>query len=478
MMRSSLAAYLQALLAVAAVAFITSAWLPWLGLASSALLFLLPVLMASARGGLGPGLLAALGGAAAYNFFLLEPRFTLRVHHWQNFVSVFVLVAVALVTSRLAMRLKLREAEALERARASAEMAALSNLLATAAPEDALAQGLAFLSERYGDMRLCHEAMMVAGDAAFSSLDLSAAAWALHNGDRTGHGTEVMAAAEWSFLPLLPKDRFAQDVVALARPADGALRPAAELDHLRNLCLLLGQSHDHAQWDSERRERAMLRETDKLRRTFLASLAHDLRTPLTVLTGRLELLAAQHGEAQEALAAARQLQRMMQDLLGAARIDAGALKPAADSLDLVDVASAACAGLIVPQGMVLERAIAPDLPFVRGDALLLHHVLTNLLDNGLRHASCHVRLSALAQGDAVMVCVEDDGQGIPEAQREAVFERFHRLSGRDDGQGSGLGLAIVKGFADAMAAKVTLDGSPLGGARFTLALPVATPLAP
>jgi two-component system sensor histidine kinase KdpD len=100
MMRSSPAAYLQALIAVAAVAFITSAWLPWLGLASSALLFLLPVLMASARGGLGPGLLAALGGAAAYNFFLLEPRFTLRVHHWQNFVSVFVLVAVALVTSR------------------------------------------------------------------------------------------------------------------------------------------------------------------------------------------------------------------------------------------------------------------------------------------------------------------------------------------------------------------------------------------
>jgi two-component system sensor histidine kinase KdpD len=357
-------------------------------------------------------------------------------------------------------------------------MAALSNLLASAAPEEALTQGLAFLGQRYGDMRLCGESMMAQGDAAFSSLDLSAAAWALHNGDGTGHGTDVMSAAEWSFLPLLPRDRRGQDVVALARPADGGVRPAAELAHLRNLCLLLGQSHDRAQWDSERRERAMLRETDRLRRTFLASLAHDLRTPLTVLTGRLELLAQNHGEAQEALAAAHQLQRMMQDLLGAARIDAGALKPAKDSLDLVDVADAACAGLIVPQGMVVERAIAPDLPFVRGDALLLHHVLTNLLDNGLRHASSHVRLSALAQGDAVMVCVEDDGQGIPEAQREAVFERFHRLSGRDDGHGSGLGLAIVKGFADAMEIGVTLDASPMGGARFTLTLPIATPLAP
>ncbi|RVU06268.1 DUF4118 domain-containing protein [Novosphingobium umbonatum] len=475
-MRSTPAAYLQALLAVAAVAFITSAWLPWLGIASAALLFLLPVLMASARGGLGPGLVAALGGAAAYNFFLLEPRFTFRVHHWHNFVSVLVLVAVALVTSRLAMQLRLREAEALERARASDEMAALSNLLASAAPEEAMAQGLAFLGQRYGDMRLCDENMMAQGDAAFSSLDLSAAAWALHNGDGTGHGTEVMAAAEWSFLPLLPKDRRGEAVVALGRPADGCVRSAGELAHLRNLCLLLGQSHDRAQWDSERREREVLLETDRLRRTFLASLAHDLRTPLTVLTGRLELLAAQHGEAQEPLAAARQLQRMMQDLLGAARIDAGALKPAKDSLDLVDVADAACAGLIVPEGLVLERAIAPDLPFVRGDALLLHHVLANLLDNGLRHARKHVRLSAVAQGEKLVLCVEDDGQGIPEDQREAVFERFHRLSGRDDAQGSGLGLAIVKGFADAMEAGITLDMSPLGGASFTLALPIATPL--
>ena len=474
-MRSLPIAYLQAVLAVAAVTLATAFGLPWLGLASSALLFLLPVLLASIRGGLGPGLLSALGGAAAYNFFLLEPRFTFRVYHWHNVISVFVLMAVALVTSRLATQLRLREAEALERARASEEMAALSNLLATAPSEEALAQGLAFVGQRYGDTRLCDEAMMQQGDAAFSSLDLAAAAWALHNGDGTGHGTEIMTAADWSFLPLLPKERAGEAVVAVARPADGRQRPAAELAHVRNLCLLLGQSHDRAQWDSERRERAMLQETDRLRRTFLASLAHDLRTPLTVLTGRLELLASQHDEAQDALGAARQLQRMMQDLLGAARIDAGALKPARDSLDLVDVAGAACTGLTVGPHQRLERDIAPDLPFVRGDALLLHHVLTNLLDNALRHADRRVRLGAVAQGDTVLVSVEDDGEGIPEAQRGAVFERFTRLEGRDDGQGSGLGLAIVKGFVDAMGVSIALDSSPMGGARFTLALPVATP---
>ena len=85
------ASYVEALLAVAAIAWLTSAQLPVLGLASSALLFLLPVLLAAVRGGVGPGLLAALAGAGCYNFFLLEPRYTFRVHQLDNLVSVFVL---------------------------------------------------------------------------------------------------------------------------------------------------------------------------------------------------------------------------------------------------------------------------------------------------------------------------------------------------------------------------------------------------
>ena len=91
-MRQNLAPYLVALAGVAGIAWLTSAYLPVLGLASAALLFLLPVLYAAARGGIGPGLFAALASAAAYNFFLLPPRFTFRIHRFDNLVSVVVLV--------------------------------------------------------------------------------------------------------------------------------------------------------------------------------------------------------------------------------------------------------------------------------------------------------------------------------------------------------------------------------------------------
>jgi len=471
MPRSS-SSYVAALLGVGVVAWLTSSFLPVLGLASAALLFLLPVLFTAARGGVGPGLLAALLGASAYNFFLLPPRLTFRVHGLDNLISVAVLVAVALVTSRLATRLKARENEALEGARTSRELAELAAALSGHPAQSAEARGLALIAERYGEIRLLDDKAPAEGDPAFSSLDLAAAAWAAHNGDITGHGSDVMPAADWTFLPLAPKNRRGGAIAAIARPADGTPRPAAQIAHLRQMCLQLGQCRDRDALEAERREREMLAESDRLRRTMLAALAHDFRTPLTVISGRLEMLADSSADAREALAAALRLDRMMSDLVGAARIEAGMLAPAIESVDLVDVVASADDRLARPPGITLSRAIPADLPFVAADPVLLQHVLTNLLDNALRHARARVTLTARRDGDTVAVCVADDGPGVPEGEQARIFERFARAEGGDRSSGSGLGLAIVKGFAEAMGMTVHLGTAPGGGAAFTLTIPL------
>ncbi|NBC38034.1 DUF4118 domain-containing protein [Novosphingobium sp. FSY-8] len=463
---------IEALLAVAAVAWLTATLLPVLGLASCALLFLLPVLLAATRGGVWPGLSAALAGAAAYNFFLLEPRYSFRVHELDNLISVIVLGLVAVVTSRLATRLMRREAEANERAHASEEAATLANLLAGGPPDEALGRGLGFVGARYGDVRLLDESDLTRGDAAFPSLDLSAAAWAIHNGDITGHGTETMTPAEWTFVPLAARSRADNAVAAFARPADGRIRTPAELGQMRQLCLLLGQCRDRACLEAERREREMVDARDRLRRTLLASLAHDFRTPLTVIGGRLELLAAHNPEAHDALLAARRLDRTMTDLIGLARIEDGSLHACRDSLDVVDVLAAVCEGWPMPAGIALHRAIAPDLPFVMADPVLLHHVMTNLIDNALRHAKTCVTVSAAQREGRLWLMVDDDGPGVPPADRQRIFERFRQIKGSDRKAGSGLGLAIVKGFAEAMDITVWIEAAPHGGARFVLSLPV------
>jgi two-component system sensor histidine kinase KdpD len=469
----SVTPYALALIGVAAVAGLTSAFLPVLGLASSALLFLLPVLYGAARGGIGPGLIAALAGAGAYNYFLLPPRFTFRVHHLDNLVSVFVLVAVALVTSRLATRLMAREAEALERARASGEEAELSAMLFRSPSQAALAAGIEWFARHYGDMRTLREGELPAVDAAFSSIDLSAAAWALHNGDVTGHGTGIMPAADWTFLPLAPKSWREGQVAALARPSDGRVRSPRELDHLAQLAILLGQSRDRQALEAERQQRQRLEEADNLRRTFLASLAHDFRTPLTVIAGRLAMLAQANPDARDALDAAQRLDRMMTDLVEAARIEAGPLAPAMESVDLVDAAGAALDAMEVPQGIAIRRNISADLPFVFADPVMLHHVVINLVDNALRHAAGSVELAARPEGEAVILRVIDDGPGIPLADRARIFERFVRIEGSDRVSGSGLGLAIVKGFVDAMGMTIRIEDGSDGGSCFALTMPIA-----
>lgn len=470
MAQSTTGSYLMALAGVALVAFVTSLWLPTLGLASAALLFLLPVLLVAARGGIGPGLLAAGAGAFAYNFLLLPPLYTLRIDGFDNVVSLFVLTAVALVTSRLATALKAREAEARARAQASSEAAALAALLGRGAAEDPTGGALDWLSARYSPTRLIEAGQLAGEESAFTPLDLSAAAWAMHNADATGHGTAIMPAADWSFFPLTPHHQNSE-LLVVARPADATTRDGAELDQLAVLARLIGQARDRMALDAERLARGRLEDRDALRRTLLASLAHDFRTPLTVVAGELERLAKQDVGAASAYVEAQRLDRMMDDLIGAARIESGALAPQLEAVDLVDVVTDACAALALPlAGLKVARAVPGDLPLIEADPVLLRHILTNLLDNAAQHAVSAVSIAARPVRGGVELKVSDDGPGIPYAERQRIFERFERIEGSDRHGGSGLGLAIVKGFADAMAMTIDVTDAPERGSTFCLGL--------
>lgn len=471
------AAYGFAAVAVAFVAWLTSALLPYLGLASAALLFLLPVLFTAARGHLGPALFSALAGATAYNFFLVPPRFTFRIHAPENLVSMFVLIAVAVVTSRLATRLHAREAEALARAQANQDQADLAAQIAGAEPEQAVDLGLAWLEPRFGPVRIIERDTLTEDEPGLTALDLSAAAWAMHNADRTGHGSRIMTAADWTFVPLTPRGHNDSALLAVARPADGSVRSDAVLAQLHDHAALIGQAMDRAALEGARRERERLEQADRLRQSLLAALAHDFRTPLTVITGQLEDIAGQRPEArsqvEEALAAAHRLDRTMDDLIGAARLEQGALTPQISAIDLVDVMSNAIAGLHLPGHVTLDRDVPADLPFVAGDPVLLGHIVANLVDNAVRYAATRVAVTAGVAGDAVVLTVSDDGPGIAESERVRIFERFAAIEGSDRTHGSGLGLAIVRGFADAMAMTVSVGVSPSGGASFALAMPLA-----
>lgn len=470
-MRAHPAAYVLALLGVALIAAATSLLHAHLSLASAALLFLIPVLIASVRGEMGPALVAATGGALAFNFLLLPPRFTFRIDSFDHAVSVGVLLAVALVTSRLAAALRAREAEAQARAAASEEQAEFAALLGGDTP-DALDRALALIGERYAPARIIGETARLAHDAAYSSLDQSAAAWAINGSEITGHGSGAMPACDWTFVPLSPGQPGGSALLAIARPVTGGTRTAAEVAQLQSLARLIGQARDRRALTDERHARERLEGQDALRRTLLAAMAHDFRNPLTLLAGEIATLGGNPAAQARALAEIRRLGAMMDDLVGAARLESGALDPDIEGVDLVDCIDSARERLgPILAGRTIERSLPADLPLIAADPVLLTHILVNLLGNAARHAKAEIRLSATAGDDQVLLHVDDDGPGIATMLQPRIFDRFARGEGSDRDGGSGLGLAIVKGFADAMNIGVAAGDAPGGGARFTLTLP-------
>ena len=215
-------------------------------------------------------------------------------------------------------------------------------------------------------------------------------------------------------------------------------------------------------------------------RRFVADASHELRTPLTAIRGQLEVLARdpEPGAAEvrrvEAVALAElgRMERLVEELLALARLDEGA----AIDLSAVDLAE------LLGELARIDPA-EPELGEVAGRAVgnpeLIGRVVRNLLANARRHAGerGRVLLSAGVAGERVAVAVDDDGPGIPAAERERVFERFQRVdAARDRGAGgSGLGLAISREIVVALGGRIWAEDSPLGGARVVFELPAAGP---
>jgi signal transduction histidine kinase len=213
-------------------------------------------------------------------------------------------------------------------------------------------------------------------------------------------------------------------------------------------------------------------------RQFVSDASHELRSPLTAIRGQLEVLARKGSPSAEeirrveamTMTEMRRVERLVDDLLALARLDEGvspALQEVQSAPFLRGLAEGAHEG-IAEVGELAEGS-------VRVDPDLVAQVVRNLLSNSRRHAGPdgRVALSAKADGESLLVIVEDDGPGIPPGQRERVFDRFHRSEpSRNRGSGgSGLGLGIARSIVELHGGRIWVDDSSLGGARVSFQLP-------
>ena len=254
----------------------------------------------------------------------------------------------------------------------------------------------------------------------------------------------------------------------------------------------LGMALKNAQLLRAESEMGMLREADRLKSAFLASVSHDLRSPLTAIRASVESLLdqgrVQSGREQENLlhnisSQASRLGRLVDQLLDLSKIEAGVLSLDRDWTELpVLIADTIAKFEGLNKGCRIEQSLSP-LPLQYVDPDCFVQVLWNLLENAYRYAPPYSAITVEARwtGTEVLMGVSDRGPGVPLEEREKIFRRFYRLDRghtRAAMQGNGLGLAICRGIVDAHGGSIWMEERLGGGSvfYFTLPLPKITPV--
>lgn len=229
---------------------------------------------------------------------------------------------------------------------------------------------------------------------------------------------------------------------------------------------------------------AMLERVDaghRAQRQFVGDASHELRSPLSTIIYALELVDS-HPELLDVematgtlLPEAHRMKELVEDLLLLARADEQGLPRSTEKVSVTDVVESAASRLRHDTTLAIDTDIEEHTQVI-GDHAALARVVRNLVDNAARHAVSRLELSVRHAGGSkgqIVFVVADDGPGIPEAERDRVFDRFVRLDADRSrkGGGSGLGLAIVAEIVRAHQGRITIDDRPGGGTRVTVTVP-------
>ncbi len=274
----------------------------------------------------------------------------------------------------------------------------------------------------------------------------------------------------------------------LARPLQDVSKAASELakGRLDERVPVRGPRETRTLAEAFNRMAQQVGETQKAQRDFLANVTHDLRTPLTSIQGFSQAIidgvasnpSAAQRAAQIIYDEAGRLNRMVQELLDLARIEAGRLNMTRHVVRLTELLGGVgerLAPRAQEKGLTLVTDI-PTLPSIAGDGDRLVQVYTNLIDNAIKHTppGGRIVLRAALQDNGVLVQVSDTGEGIPAADLPHVFDRFYQVDKsrqREKRDGTGLGLAITKGIVDAHGGKLWVESQEGQGTTFSTWFP-------
>ncbi|MBU0921889.1 MAG: sensor histidine kinase KdpD [Pseudomonadota bacterium] len=486
--------YLLALLATLVATGAALVLSRYLALPNISLVFLAAVLVVAVRSSLGPALACAGFSFLFYDFLFIPPTFTFIVARQEDVLTLLFFLLMAVLAGNLASRQR-RQLQSLRQAQAqTTALLDLSRRLSAATDVQAVCAVAVHQLQLLPDieavvaMRTKKAEWSFKGGALPDLLNdqaLAAAEWAWKHGQPAGRGTDTLPGGQWWWLPL-SGDGQSLGLLGI-HPLAGTQLPPPKRRLIAALAQPLAQALGRATLADELEAARLHGQNEELRSAMLASVSHDLRTPLTAMRGSIDCLASlgagmSETDRQELLDTTRdeaeRLDRYIQNLLDMTRLGHGGLKLIRDWVTPADIVASALQRLQrVLAGFQVVLRIPDRLPLLYVHAALIEQALVNVLENAARFSSPggSVEVAISAAPNALRFIVRDEGPGIPEAEREKIFDMFYTAARGDrGGPGTGLGLAICQGMIGAHGGRVLVDDGLNGrGASVILELPLS-----
>lgn len=465
-----------------------------------ALLYLLPVLFSAVWWGRWPSYITAVTSVLAFDFLFVPPLLTFTVSDIRYLWSFVIFLVISFViggrTEMLRREVRLtRQREISVRtlydfSRQIAAIIDVNQIARTFVRHTGVAIGrntVLLLPGIHGNLMAAawYDASAPDGRGDQSGLpaaEHAVANWVWTNGQVAGRSTETLPGADFLFVPLTVDHRTV-GVFGIELGQQKMTHEERQLIHawagLAAIAVERGNLTEAA------RQAALLKESDQLRTALFNSVSHELRTPLaaisaavaTLLDGGTHYSADIQRELLETVKdSANRMERVVANLLDTARLESGMLQLKIDWCDVEDIVGTAIRRMGEALNKhVLRTRLAPELPLLRADCVLLEHVLVNLLDNALKYSppGKEITIAAEQSGQDVVVSVQDAGLGIPEKDLAKIFEKFYRVH-RQQMQvaGTGLGLSICKSIIEAHGGRIWAKNGPNGGAIVAFSIPV------
>lgn len=459
------------------------------------MVYLLGVVVIATRFGGGPSVLASVLSVAAFDFFFIPPIFTFAVQDTQYVVTFAAMLATALTISTLTTRVTFQAESARSRERRTASLYAISHQLAAARTLEQIAQAAVRQVADAVDAKAAVLVSSVDGRMARVGSDSSGfdpgphdqavARWVLDHGEMAGQGTATLPGSAGLYLPLRASHG-AIGVLGILPNETWKTIGTGRFHLLETFAGLIALAIERVQLAAEAAQIRVQMETEKLRSSLLSAVSHDLRTPLSVITGGASTLL----DSDESLAPkvrrellesileeADHLNRLVANLLDMTRLEARAIEVHKGWQSVEEIVGAALGHMArqLKDHPVITH-LSDELPLVPMDDLLIEQVLVNLVENAAKYspAGSPIELSARAEDDRLTMEIADRGPGLPPAELDRVFEKFYRSANSSGRAGAGLGLAICRGVIELHGGRIVAENRPGGGAVFRFWLPLAS----